>query len=178
MAEEGTFRNLVEERVFRVVVPDITLEQAKANTAFVTRVDITPHSQFVGVLQMAHPAAEVLGQMGGMMGTTLGYGFLDPPDVEKTKQIYIASLFPDRPFPWHLHDSRWDIEERLHCEKLGVSVHSGVPLLHVSVACIGESPDYKKLEGELEQAGYVVIGAKPYEVAKQLVDFYKAHAAG
>lgn len=177
MAEQGSFRNLVERRVFRIVTPDITQEEAKANLAFVTRIELTEDAQFTGVVQIAHPAADVLGQMGGMLGSTLAYSFIERADEDRTRRVYVTSLFPDHPFPWHLHDSRWDPESRLHCRTLGVSTHSGIPLLHVSVEVFADGSDYEKLEQELAEAGYAVIGAKPYEVAKQLVDFYKAHAA-
>jgi hypothetical protein len=130
------------------------------------------------VIQIDNPLKNVPGAaaLGAMAPPTLGYAFLLDPRIQKTRPWYITSLLPGGAFPWHQRDPIK--AEDLQCRYLGISIHSGVPLVHIRAGFAWEEQvqeNYDQLEKELQEAGYAIIQAKVYDQAAKLASLIQAH---
>jgi hypothetical protein len=166
MIERLTF-----QKEFRVFVPDITLEKAIENKPYVLRVLLPEDNCFLEVLRIDDPISSVV--PGVRLGTpVVAYAFLcDSAASAKMRRLYITSVFAHRAVPWHPQCDGSAFTP--HCEALGITVHSGVPIFHVgvSVDVAMEEP----LEQELVERGYELVGVKPYTNDEQLVQLYNSH---
>jgi len=176
-----SFRNLTGEREFRVYCPDITASEVK-NQPYTLKVEVPEHSEFVQVMQIESPLAGMaaLSALAKMDQPKLGYAFLVWSDVEKIVPWYITSVPPNAPFPWHVrraHGLGYKLNQGdITCWILGVSSHSGVPLLHIRTEIVyRRSPeDDEKFETELKESGYMVVPSKPHDI-RGLMNILQQH---
>lgn len=183
MTDAPLLDTLTSKRAFNIFVPDVTLEDVRKNDQYVLRIQVPRGAALLGVTQIASPLAG-LGVLAG--SPQVAYAFLCDPDEEETTNVYVTAVFSEQTFPWHAKTGSLEPLRKYtkggcleilhaapaHCEPIGITSHSGVPLLHVRVDVAPEK--YEVFEAELHAAGYMVIPAKPYEQARALVEMYKA----
>lgn len=167
-----SFRNLSGEREFRVFCPDITVAEVKSKP-YTLRVNVPAHSEFVRVMQIESPLSGIaaLGPLAKMDSPKLGYAFLVWTDVEEMEPWYITSVPPNTPFPWHVrrHAGLGYMMQSgdITCWILGVSSHSGVPLIHIRTEIVYRktSEEDEKFEADLKDSGYMIVPSKQYDVS-------------
>lgn len=155
------------KRIFRVFIPDVSLEETQKNEPYVLRIVLPARHVFLQVLQIESPLAG-FGVLGG--APQLSYAFLCDVESEESSRFYVTSVFSEHEFPWH----RSSVDPVI-CETLGISTHSGIPLLHVMVS-VGRR-DYDAFESSIKDLGYRLFDAKPYTRSEELINLYKAHVA-
>lgn len=175
-AEKPTMLSqLRNKKKFHVLCADFTLEQAGKNTAYVLKAELPVEWEFLEVVQIASPAS-VISPL--LANSQVAYCFLVPADEPLLETVYITSLFSEVPFPWSTSSMYLDYSTpRVQCFRMGITTHSGVPIMHAGVRLEygGKYRErYVDFEKELVEAGYQVIGTKPYGAAASLVEMYKS----
>jgi len=167
-----SFRNLSSSWVFRVYTPDLTPEQIKdISRPYVLKVNLPQSAEFLEVLQIESPLKSVAAGLAGMLQSLLAYSFLMDASDETTQPWFIICCFSNKEFAWHGTKLRQN--EDIYCQPLGVSVHTGVPLLHIRTSLEHPGEDsYEKLEAELVEAGYAIAPAKLYDRSNALTNLY------
>ena len=167
--------SLGSKREFRVFVPDITMQEAMKNDPYVLRIVLPNFSEFLEVIQIQDPFAG-LSALGTGNAPQTAYAFLVDPDVPTTRNFYLTAVFPHQPFPWPVvtRGARQLLsnDTPVNCFTLGITTHSGVPILHVQTRV--HHHDYTQFEQELKEFGYRIVEAKPYTKSEALVNLYKA----
>jgi len=164
---------LTAQREFRVFVPDITLQEAMKNEAHVLRFILPRGAEFLEVIQISDPLAG-LSALGGSPQTA--YTFLVDPEEKSTSNVYVTPVFPHMPFPWHRESMRIITRKALGCETLGITTHSGVPILHIGVHAPEDHQE--QFERDVQQAGYRIVDVKLYTRGGELVSLYRSSTSG
>ncbi len=174
----GILDQLQSKKKFHVVCADITPEQVNKNDPYVLRVDLPRDYQFIEVTQIASPAACISPLLAS---SQIAYSFLIDAKEQMGKpynsRLYITSLFSEVEFPWSNPSSYVpEAQPRIICRVLGITTHSGVPILHTGVELqyVARASGYDEFEEELVSAGYKLIGTKTYGAAAALVDMFKS----
>lgn len=169
--------SLTKRRELRVFYPSISMEEALKNEPYLMRVKLPIRYQFIKVLQIQDPLAGVVAIPGVGTGLKLAYAFLVDPDEEEQENFYITSLMPDIPFPWHdVNKLRRGIAETLvTCHVLGITTHSGVPILHVSTLVSPKA--YEVFEQEVKECGYRLVEGARYTDGASLINLYRSSAS-
>ena len=169
--------SLSHKREFRVFIPDITLKEAMKNEPYVLRVMVPKFAEFLEVVQIQDPFAGI-SALGVGNAPQTAYAFLVDPTIESDRRFYLTAVFPHQPFPWPVdHHTRQALcdEMPVECQALGITTHSGVPILHVQTAVMPSN--YELFEKELQEFGYRIVESKPYTKSEALVQLYKANSA-
>jgi len=175
-------RNLKLKREFRVYTPDITPQEVKKNQPHLLKILLPEDHTFLEVIQIEHPLSGVTPGL-GKLPRAMGYAFHVDPDAADFP-IYITSVFSDAVMPW---PKRPYFDGDLSCEYLGVTTHSGIPIFHLQTVVNranlvpgGYAMPTTSLElceafeVEVVEMGYKIVLGKPYELNKQLLNFYRA----
>jgi len=175
-------RNLKLEREFRVYTPDIDPKELKQNQPHLLKITLPKDHVFLEVIQIEHPLSGVTPGL-GKLPKVMGYAFHVDPKSENFP-IYITSVFSDAVMPWP-REPYFDGD--LSCRYLGVTTHNGIPIFHLQTMVHSAHPVpggyappansvklYDEFEAEVVEMGYTIVNGKPYELNKQLLNFYRA----
>ena len=161
-----------DKREFQVFIPDITLEEAQKNEIHVIRIFLPYKHKFLGMIQIDDPLVGISSIRGASQAA---YTFLITPGDELCCRFYVTPVFPHIPFPWYDRDNYRYKHAVIFCEELGITVHSGMPLLHISVST--DPQYYDQFEAELKDIGYRIVDSKPYTRSEVLLNFYRGITA-
>lgn len=184
-----TMRNLMLEREFRVYIPDITQAEVKKNQPHLLKIVLPMDNVFLEVLQIEHPLSGVTSGL-GKLPKVMGYAFHVNPKDDRMMPFYITSVFSDAILPWPKEPYN---DGDLSCRYLGVTTHNGIPIFHIQTVVNSQAyknqPSgevirparptldvklYEVFEVEVMEMGYKIVNGKPYELNKQLLNFYRA----
>lgn len=175
-------RNLTLKREFRVYTPDISPQEVKRNQPHLLKITLPEDRTFLEVIQIEHPLSGITPGL-GKLPKVMGYAFHVDPE-SKDFPLYITSVFSDAVLPW---PRKPYYDGDLSCRYLGVTTHSGIPIFHLQTLVNMANPVpggpampshrvelYEAFEAEVVEMGYKIVNGKPYELNKQLLNFYRA----
>lgn len=180
-APSSFFRNLTSTRMFICLVPDIKLTDEVKNNAYMMVADLPVNHIFVSVLSLNHPLHGILGSnVDSMLPSTVAYGFLIDPDDTRMERHYISGVVPNQPFSWSARQLEYQ-PDALSTYVMGVSVHSGLPIMHVDLVHSHEksptAPCVQELEEYMVREGYRLIPSVRYDF-DSLMKFYASSPKG
>lgn len=174
-ARTGLLDTLSSTRKFALYLPDPSEETVRENKPYVLRIPTSRGAEVLDVIQLDSPISAVLPGLPAQKEPPM-YALLEPPAEAGAANIYIVSRFPgDEHFPWQ-GGGGFGRTSQLLTSVVGVTSHTGVPLLHVRI----EAPThlYEEFEGEVQEIGYTIIPAKEYRGHEMLLRVQAAHQEG
>lgn len=178
-------RNLSHVTQFKVLVPDISPEEAKRNVPWVMRLDIPDNAQFLGVVEIDYPFNPLTSFLGPSPKKTIGYAYQLFMGRGITQPTFITSVFTGTNVPWPRSEASGNLlmegmmSGSLACRYLGITSHTGILLVHIATTILREPGDdplelADALEEEMKDT-YLIVRPKEYDLDKRLLMLMQAN---